>query len=525
MNAAPARPAAVAGTFYSQNPVELRADVEAYLAAVPATPAAGEVLAILVPHAGYRYSAAVAAHGYKAIEGQSFDTAVIIGHDAHARGLVAVLSDAEAFETPLGQVAVDRDLVAGLLEEHPGIVIHNEVHRRDHTIEVQLPFLQVVLPDCRIVPVLFGEPDPATCRAFAEAIIRRRGSRRLIIIASTDLTHYPASETSAQLDRDTLRRVAAQDLPALFAHLKDAVRHGADDNVQTAMCASGGVGTALEVARAGGPLQVTILHQSNSGAIPGGDTGRVVGYAAAVITRTDATTAAAATAAAAAEPASAAAAADATADATADAPAEATTDATTTPATGAAEPAGPAFSIAPEVQRALLALARRRITAAVRQEHWDDRPPANLAEAAGEPAAVFVTLHKAGRLRGCIGMTEARLPLWQAVRDMALSAAFKDWRFRPLGIEELHEISIEISVLSPLTPVPSTDAIRPREHGVVIRRDGRSGLFLPQVWEQIPEKDAFLSILCKEKAGLSAEAWKDPSTHILVFTVLAFSEP
>ncbi|NLF17845.1 MAG: AmmeMemoRadiSam system protein B [Lentisphaerae bacterium] len=504
MNAAPARPAAVAGTFYSENPAELRSDVEAYLAAVTATPPAGEVLAILVPHAGYRYSAAVAAHGYKALEGSSFDTAVIIGHDAHARGLVAILSDAEAFETPLGPVAVDRDLVAGLVEENQSIVVHNEVHRRDHTIEVQLPFLQVVLPDCRIVPVLFGEPNPATCRAFAEAILRRRGSRRLVVIASTDLTHYPTGETSARVDHDTMYRVAAQDLPALFTHLKDAVRHGADDNIQTAMCASGGVGTALEVARAGGPVAVKVLHQANSGAVPGGDTRRVVGYAAAVITRADAATA------------------DATvAEATAAAPAPAATAAEPEPA----EPVEPAFTVAPEVRRALLALARRRITAAVRRESWEAPPPAELAEAVGQPAAVFVTLHRQGRLRGCIGMTEARLPLWQAVQDMAFSAAFKDWRFTPLGLEELHEISIEISVLSPLTEVPSADAVRPRHHGVVIRRDGRSGLFLPQVWEQIPEKDAFLSVLCKEKAGLPADAWKDPATTLLVFTVVAFSEP
>ncbi len=505
MNAAPARPAAVAGTFYSQNPAELRSDVEAYLAAVKPTPLSGEVLAILVPHAGYRYSAPVAAYGYKALEGTAFDTAVIIGHDAHARGLVAILSDAEAFETPLGPVAVDRDLVAGLVEEHQGIVVHNEVHRRDHTIEVQLPFLQVVLPECRIVPALFGEPDPAACRAFAEAILRRRGSRRLLVIASSDLTHYPTSETSARVDHDTMYRVAAQDLQALFVHLKDAVRHGVDDNIQTAMCASGGVGTALEVARAGGPVEVKVLHQANSGDVPGGDTGRVVGYAAAVLTRADAATAAGTTAAAAA--------------------AAAPIPTATAAEPESAEPAEPAFTIAPEVRRALLALARRRITAAVHHESWEAPPPAELAEAVGQPAAVFVTLHRQGRLRGCIGMTEARQPLWQAVQDMAYSAAFKDWRFTPLGLEELHEIAIEISVLSPLTEVPSADAVRPRHHGVVIRRDGRSGLFLPQVWEQIPEKDAFLSVLCKEKAGLPADAWKDPATTLLVFTVVAFSEP
>lgn len=506
MRAESVRPAAVAGAFYSADPEALRREVKGYLDAVPAQAMSGEVLALLVPHAGYRYSAAVAAYGYKALDGMKADTVVIIGHDAHARGIVALLSDVPAFETPLGRVEVDTELVAALTRENRGIIVHNDVHRRDHTVEVQLPFLQVVMPGCRIVPALFGEPKPETCRVFAEAIARQRGSRRLLIVASTDLTHYPPSDVSARIDKETMSRVERMDVPALFTYLDEAARQGSGDNVQTAMCASGGVGTALTYARAMGPAAVHVLHRANSGDVRGGDPDRVVGYAAAVIVRTTPTPSA-----------------TDTRDQGQASESLGKADATAT--TGAQAKAGGGFSLPPEVQKELLTLARRRITTAVRREPFDYRPAEALAGVLGQPAAVFVTLHKKGRLRGCIGMTEARMELWRAVQEMAMSAAFKDWRFSPVREEELPDLHIEISVLSPLEPVSSAGAIRPREHGVVVRRAGHSGLFLPQVWEQIPEKGQFLSVLCSEKAGLPEDAWKDPETRLLVFTVFAFAEP
>jgi len=502
----------VAGAFYSDDPEELRREVKGYLDAVPAQAVPGEILAIQVPHAGYRYSAAVAAYGYKALAGTKADTVVIIGHDAHAPGVVAILANAEAFETPLGRVPVDTEMVAGLAKEDPGITVHNDIHRRDHTVEVQLPFLQTVMPGCRIVPVLFGDPKPESCRLFAEAIARQAGTRRVLIVASTDLTHYPPSDVSARIDKETMGRVERLDVPALFTYLQEAVRRGSGDNVQTAMCASGGVGTALYYAQARGPVAVRVLHRANSGDVRGGDRGRVVGYAAAAIVRT----------------AAAPTAVDSKAQA-GDAEAPAKTDA----AAKTAEPVKPeapaegkaGFSLPPEVQRELLDLARRRITSAVRHEPFEYSPSAAGKDTLDKPAAVFVTLHKKGRLRGCIGMTEARVELWRAVQDMAMSAAFKDWRFSPVREDELADLHIEISVLSPLVPVASAVGIRPREHGVVVRRGGQSGLFLPQVWEQLPEKERFLSVLCSEKAGLPEDAWKDPETRLLIFTVFAFEEP
>ena len=511
MNAESARPAAVAGSFYPDNADELRREVKGYLDAVPEQKVDGEIIGILVPHAGYRYSAGVAASGYKALAGVKADTAIIIGHDANARGVVAVLSDAAAFETPLGPVAVDTELVAALAKADPGIIIRNQVHGREHSVEVQLPFLQVLLPGCKIVPILFGDPKPATCRILADALAANAGERRLLLIASTDLCHYPSDAAAADLVKDTMACVAKMDVPALFTYLEETKRNRAADNVQTAMCGSGGVGTALTYALARGPVSVRVLGTATSGAVPNGDKNRVVGYGAAVITRKPQT---ATNADAKAEP-----------QAAASAPAKAELPAQAGPASPKAEAGDSRFAVAPDVQKELLTLARRRIAAGARGETFSYELPAAMADVLTPRAAVFVTLKKDHRLRGCIGMTEPRAELWRAVQDMAQSAAFRDPRFAPVSVAELDALHIEISVLSPLEPIANADAIVPKHHGVVVRRGSRSGLFLPQVWEQLPDKERFLSVLCSEKAGLPEAAWKDAETRLLVFTVFAFAEP
>jgi len=503
----------VAGSFYPDDADDLRREVKGYLDAVPALTIQGEVVGIQVPHAGYRYSAAVAAYGYKALEGTKPDTVVIIGHDANANGIIALLSDAEAFETPLGRVPVDTEMVAALTKAQRGILVHNRVHQRDHTVEVQLPFLQTVLPGIRIVPVLFGEPTAGHCRILAESLAAAAGQRRLLIVASSDLCHYPAQRLAASLDKETMAQVAKLDVEALLSYLETTERGHAGESVQTAMCASGGVGTLLAYAKARGPASARVLHTATSGDVPGGDASRVVGYAAAVVTIQPPQSPAATPAAAKGpEPLP-----EAKPAADAKPAAEAKPAADAKPGTGA-------FSLAPEVQKELLALARRRISSAARKEAFDYTPPETLEEALTQRAPVFVTLHRNGRLRGCIGMTAPRGELWCAVRDMAMAAAFEDHRFAPVRDDELASLHIEISVLSPLQAVSSPDAIVPKQHGVVVRRQGRSGLFLPQVWEQVPDKDRFLSILCSEKAGLPEDAWKDPVTQLLVFTVFAFEE-
>lgn len=180
-----------------------------------------------------------------------------------------------------------------------------------------------------------------------------------------------------------------------------------------------------------------------------------------------------------------------------------------------------AFRVSPDGCHDLLTLARAAIRAAVNSLTLD-RPP--VTSELAHPAAVFVTLEKNHRLRGCIGTTEPTQPLADAVAELAVSAACRDPRFPPVRDLELDSLHIEISVLSPLERIDSADLIQPGVHGVSIRSGARRGLFLPQVWESLPEKDHFLGELCSQKAGLPRDAWKSRDVELYRFTVFSFEE-
>jgi AmmeMemoRadiSam system protein A len=180
------------------------------------------------------------------------------------------------------------------------------------------------------------------------------------------------------------------------------------------------------------------------------------------------------------------------------------------------------FSVSEKNRQELLKIARQSIADYLKTEKLTDF---NVTDPALKtPAAVFVTLTVHGNLRGCIGTTDAREPLFEAVSHMAVAAAVEDYRFPPVTLDELNTIRLEISVLSPMEPVQSADEIKQNVHGVVVKRDGRAGLFLPQVWEHFTSKDEFMDELCSQKAGLEPDAWKEPGTGLYVFTVFAFEE-
>lgn len=171
----------------------------------------------------------------------------------------------------------------------------------------------------------------------------------------------------------------------------------------------------------------------------------------------------------------------------------------------------------------LLQLARDAIVNSLLSK-LPPQPPGNLPPELIHKAAVFVTLTEKGRLMGCIGSTSADMLLVDAVITMARAAAFEDPRFPPLTLAEMPNIKIEISVLSDTRKVPNADEISPFLHGVIVRRGSKSGLFLPQVWEVIPDKERFLAELCASKAGLPPHAWKESDAELYVFTVESFRE-
>jgi MEMO1 family protein len=464
------RPAAVAGSFYPEDAASLRQAVAGHLgrvAAADGAPHAAPKL-LVVPHAGYVYSGDVAASAYALLaplRGR-IRRVVLLGptHRVAVQGLVAPQVD--AFATPLGSVPVDAAALA-LIAELPQVQHSDRPHALEHSLEVQLPFLQTVLGDgFSLLPLAVGQAWPAE---VDEVLERLWGGDETLIVVSSDLSHYLPYEQARRRDRATVQRMVE-----MAGELRG-------DEACGAMPLNG----ALRAARRHGLLP-RLLDLRNSADTAGGDRSRVVGYAALAF-----------------EPPSAAA---------------ATVTAVAAAATDEADPA---------LGQALLATARSEIAHALGLS----APAAPDHPRLHEPGASFVTLHDAqGELRGCVGQLEARVDLGEDVRHNALAAAFGDHRFSSLDADEWPGLQIEVSVLGPLQPLPATASLdkaaallQPGVDGVVLAWRGRRGTFLPQVWAQLPGRRQFLEALL-HKAGLALDFWA-PDIQLWRYRVTAFEEP
>lgn len=281
------RHAAVSGRFYPGSPELLKKTINGYLEKVPDIKVDGEIVAAIAPHAGYVYSGQIAAYTHKLIKNVEFDTVVIIGHDYRKTSdSVAFLSPAEFYETPLGRMPVDTEMVQKLIKYHSGITADKRPHAREHTVEVHLPFFQVLGRKCRIVPVLFGNPVKKNCELFAKAIDACAGDKKVFVLASTDMSHWPPYDVAKNVDLASLEIIPSLDVSKLFAHLSLCDRKGETGELvkfKTSMCARGGLGTAMLFGKAHGAIKAQILKYANSGDVPVGNKDGVVGYASGLI--------------------------------------------------------------------------------------------------------------------------------------------------------------------------------------------------------------------------------------------------
>lgn len=485
--------------FYSSDPDELRRQIVGFLDAAKPPKVEGRPIAYIVPHAGYVFSGGVAAHAYKTLEGWSFGTVVIIGPSHHFPVAGAALSSADVWRTPLGDVPVDRRLRDALAEQGGPFSVQDLGHVQEHSVEVQLPFLQVVLKDFRILPAVMTDFSPSNCRAVGERLARALKGKSVLVIASSDLSHYPAYEDAKKVDGAILDAVRKFDPKALFAADKALLAKGVG-NLDCTMCGLGPVAAVMTAAKGLGADAVQVLKHANSGDVEPALRGRCVGYGAVAFVRTGVAGAGQAKMPGSHE--------RGTSD-----------DAGATPERGAGAEPQP-FTRAQ--QRKMLETARRSIREYIvsgKRIEVDHDDPA-LANKSG----VFVTLKKRGELRGCIGSILPRQPLIEAVRDMAIAAATEDWRFPRVQPGELDDISIEISVLSYPRKVHSAEEIVVGKHGVIVKQGGRSGVFLPQVApEQGWTREEMLDRLCLEKAGLARDAWRR-GADLYVFTAFVFGE-
>lgn len=268
------RKAVWAGQFYEAEKTRLTAAIDAYLAAAkPVLPPGGRLAALIVPHAGYVYSGATAATAYKLLQGADIDVAVILG-PSHRVGFEGCSIYAEGgFETPLGVAEIDRE-TARALSRASGFGFMAGAHAEEHSLEVQVPFIQRVLPKARIVPVVMGLPNEDMIRGLAGALTKVLEGKKAVVIASTDMSHFLSKSEANALDRSTIDLVRGQKMNTLLSRV---VR---GENI---MCGGEAVAAALLYARSLGEASVEVLKYDDSSS-GGGPSDRVVGYFSAAVT-------------------------------------------------------------------------------------------------------------------------------------------------------------------------------------------------------------------------------------------------
>jgi MEMO1 family protein len=273
------RPAAVAGQFYSSEPEALKKEISNYLSEAEKRDIAGRLVGGVVPHAGYVFSAQVAAHFYKQIEGLSLRTAIIIGASHHYPLAGVSVYDKGAFASPLGEVPIDEELAARLIENVENAQSDPDVHFDEHTLEVQIPFLKYLFPEIKIVPALVSKSGESFLSGLVDFLIDVvRDDPGVIIVSSTDLTHYPEYETAVDWDRKTVEYMKKVDIAGLIRHAETG-RHNDTPNLHCALCGEAPVLSMLMLAEKMRIPSGVELNYANSGDVSG-DHSRVVGYAA-----------------------------------------------------------------------------------------------------------------------------------------------------------------------------------------------------------------------------------------------------
>jgi AmmeMemoRadiSam system protein B/AmmeMemoRadiSam system protein A len=468
----PVRQPAVAGFFYPDDAAKLTAEVRKYLAEADAKIAAKPASvpkAIIAPHAGYVYSGLTAAAAYRTLAPARgiIKRVVMMGpcHRVAVRGLA--LPGAAVFRTPLGDVPVDQEAVSAI-RALPGVEISDATHKDDHALEVHLPFLQVVLGDFKIVPMIVGGASPDDVARVLETLW---GGPETLILISSDLSHYLPYDAARAIDDTTRQAIEQFDLEAF------------SDN---SACGRHSIKGLLQVAQKKG-LSVSTADVRNSGDTAG-PKDRVVGYGSWLFH----------------EPTKAPEAKKPRAVTVVHHPKVAPKP---TPAKSETR------ALLDKHGTFLLQHAARSILVGLKAASAGS---ISIAPELAAKGAAFVTLQKAGRLRGCIGSIVAHQALIEDISQNAQKAAFHDPRFPSLTLDEINagNIHIHISVLSPQTPMTFKNEadllaqIRPHRDGLILQDQGRRGVFLPSVWEQLPDAKTFLNQL-KRKAGLPETHWSD----------------
>ena len=467
------RQPAVAGQFYPGDPDKLQQElISLFVAAVPKQ--CHNVRAIIAPHAGYIYSGRVAASAFNQIDvALNYKRVFLIASSHHnAFDKASVYCDGN-FVMPYGKEIVDTDFCKMLVETFPDTFTSNPVpHQKEHSLEVQLPFLHYALKTgYSIVPIVTGTSDPSVCKRIASVLKPYLNADNLFIVSS-DFSHYAAYSDAREVDFLTKEAILANDPEILLTTLSENAKKHIPQLV-TSLCGWASVLTLLYMTTLNNSLEFRAVEYRNSGDVTCfGDHDRVVGYWGIALYEKQNET--------------------------------------------------DEFQLTETDKKALLYIARKTLEEHCLEGEKYNLHTSDLSASLHTKCGAFVSLHKKGKLRGCIGRLTGNLPLYRMVREMTIAASSHDSRFTPVQQEELPDIDIEISVLSPLKKIDNIDEIELGKHGILVEEGYHSGVFLPQVATETGwSKDEFLGHCARDKAGLSWDGWKRATIYIFTATVFS----
>ena len=487
------RPATQAGRFYEGNPQVLSHEVDSLLAQHANDGSYDNVAALIVPHAGYYFSGNVAASAYMSLDTTKHYKRIFLLGPSHHEWLdgASVNTEADYYATPLGQVKVDHETAVLLTNTNSTnddlntdrtdkadlstntnstndtnrvFFYRPEAHDREHCLEVQLPFLQRVFTKevPPIVPIIISTNDFQKLQRIAEALKPYFTDENLFIVSS-DFSHYPSYGDACAVDAKTGKAIESGDVEQFIATIQANARSGIR-NLATSACGELSIVTLMLMMDS--QYQVKHLLYQNSGDIDDHDPTRVVGYHSFAILRGE-----------------------------------------------RGEEKG--FSLTDEEKTLLKKIAYESIKDSLDGKRIAQPSLNSQLLTLNSMCGAFVSLHKQGRLRGCIGHFGEDVPLYEIVAEMARAAAFEDPRFLPVTRDELDELDIEISVLTPMRRIQSLDEFQLHRHGIYIKKGYRSGTFLPQVADEVNwTKEEFVGHCSQDKAGLGWDGWRDAELYV-----------
>ncbi len=456
------REPAVAGTFYPYDSQELKSVIKGFMDNVPETDPeldSGDckIKGLICPHAGYSFSGQTAAYAFSRLKGRKYKTVVVIGPSHHAYFEGISVQPGGHFRTPLGDVEIDREFSRKLYESLDFVEYVDTADAPEHSVEVEIPFLQYILKDFKLVPILMGNQSADIVKKLASALVSLSNDD-ILLVASSDLYHgndYSECVDKVNAATGLIKKFDVEEFYTLATTERDIA------------CGFGPITTVMLACQGLGATGIKLTHLTNSSDVTGikSPDRYVVGYSSFIIYEAK-------------------------------------------------------MSLSLDDKEELIGVAKRSIENAA-----EGRPLPEVETSSPvlkEKRGAFVTIKRSGHLRGCIGYIHAVKPLYETVNEMARQAAIDDPRFLPLSEEELPEIDIEISVLSPLKKIGNIDDIEVGRHGLYIIKGAYRGLLLPQVaTENGWDRDTFLRQVSL-KAGLEEDAWRD--SEIYIFEAEVFGE-